>query len=126
MLWRHGGETGCISREIRHDGEPLSGRPGARREHVESGLATCGTCGHARPVVRGSGTGSPEPTVKVKWMRSHGSRIAHAFAEIDLEVGFERIEPVAGCDRVRVDDLQEDELAERCTACLRAVERGGQ
>jgi hypothetical protein len=59
----------------------------------------------------------------VKWMRSGGSRIAHAFAEIDLEVGFERVEPLAGCNRFWVGELQEDELAERCLACQRAARK---
>jgi hypothetical protein len=57
-------------------------------------------------------------------MREGGSRIAHGFAEIDLSVGFERIEPVAACGRFRVADLQEDELAERCRACQRVVDKG--
>jgi hypothetical protein len=61
-------------------------------------------------------------TTEVKWMREVRSRIAHGFLEVDLSVGFERIEPVAPCGGFRVTDLQEDELAQRCAACVRALQ----
>jgi len=61
--------------------------------------------------------------VKVRWLRSvgEGSRITHAFAEVDLEAGFEEVEPLRSCGRWAVADLEPDDLAERCRACVRAV-----
>jgi hypothetical protein len=48
--------------------------------------------------------------VKVRWWRpvGAGSRVSVAFAEIDLDAGFEQIEPVASRGRWPVDE-------ERCT-----------
>jgi hypothetical protein len=68
--------------------------------------------------------------MKVRWLRpvGEGSRITHAFAEIDLDAGFVAIEPVRSCGRWAVADLEPDDHAERCHACLRAVhaaQRGG-
>ncbi len=59
----------------------------------------------------------------VRWLRSvrEVSRVTHAFAEVDLEAGFEEIEPLRSCGRWAVADLVPDEHAERCRACARAV-----
>ena len=61
--------------------------------------------------------------MKVKWMREGASRLAHGFAEIDLSVGFERVEPVAPCGQFAIAELVEDALADRCPACVRAAVR---
>lgn len=59
--------------------------------------------------------------MNLMWMRRDRSRITHAFAERDLS-RFETVEPLGpGCGWFPVVDLQEDELAERCVVCERAV-----
>ena len=57
----------------------------------------------------------------VTWRRGRGFRIAHAFAESDLVVESERIEPVAHCGWWLIADLKCDEHAERCRSCIAAV-----
>jgi hypothetical protein len=57
----------------------------------------------------------------VHWAQVGRSRVAHAFAEIDLSVGFERVEPLAGCGRFPVADLQPDDTTSRCSACQHAL-----
>jgi len=61
------------------------------------------------------------PRKNIGWMREGMSRVAHAFATIDLCGRSEQVEPVAPCGRFLVADLQEDELADRCSACKRAL-----
>jgi hypothetical protein len=60
--------------------------------------------------------------VKVTWRREGRSRIAHAFAEVDVSAGFEHIGPLTPYGRFAVYQLQDDQLAERRRACERAVQ----
>lgn len=62
-------------------------------------------------------------TVDVRWMNEGRSKVTHGFLTIDLSAGFERVAPIGPCGRFTVADLHEDETADRCAGCQRALPR---
>ena len=61
-------------------------------------------------------------TTAIVWARHRRSRIAHAF--LDLSPGDKGVvEPIQRCVTYPHPDVVRDDLAERCVACQRAVER---
>lgn len=58
----------------------------------------------------------------VRWARHKRLRIAHAFT--DLSPGEKGVvQPIMHCATFPHPDVIEDDLAERCAACERAVQR---
>jgi hypothetical protein len=60
---------------------------------------------------------------EVQWMRSPGSPLAHAIPKAELRAGPIEVVAVAHCGRWPAADLARDDRAERCMACVRAVEQ---
>ena len=59
----------------------------------------------------------------VVWARVPGSRVAHAFSEVDLSAGFERVEPFSPCGWFVVAELVRAGHVKRCRLCRLAVAR---
>lgn len=57
------------------------------------------------------------------WMRPTWSTVACAFPGYEVNLGLDPLEPISRCDRWAVDDLVQDDEANRCPACLRAAKR---
>ena len=60
---------------------------------------------------------------EVTWLRARGFHIAHAFVEPDLTAKSGRIEPIAGCGRWLVAELEPDDQAERCRICAEVTSK---
>jgi len=58
-----------------------------------------------------------------RWMRPPGSPVAHAIPKTELHADLVEVAAVAHCGRWPTADLTRDDHAERCMACVLAVER---
>jgi hypothetical protein len=67
-----------------------------------------------------------EPIGAVVWMRHRRSRIAHAFVRADVTARLDPLVPIRNCDQYPFADVVQDDLAERCRACVPAAVRSGQ
>lgn len=65
----------------------------------------------------------PSRAAGVVWMRPLGEDIAHAIPNAELRSELADVQALAFCDRWPVDELVRDKRAERCRACVQAVER---
>lgn len=61
----------------------------------------------------------------VQWMRPRGGQIAHAIPMAELRAELAELEALAHCGLWPVAELMGDDGAERCVACVRAVDRMG-
>jgi hypothetical protein len=63
--------------------------------------------------------------ITVVWMRHRRSRIAHAFVKADVTARLDPLVPIKNCDQYPFADVVQDDLAERCRACVPAAVGSG-